>query len=112
MSHRTQKIKTTIATRGDLAPESRDLQHRFMEVDRPPGVDANKQSANIDNTKSESEQPTQTLELGSKWCSDEIEIFFTSKLETPSLIRCDFKFEFRFPKIRVRMANHPGRPPF
>lgn len=81
MSQRNQKIKTTIATRADHAAQSKDLQHRLLEADRPPGLDANKQSSCVDNTKSESEQPTPALDLGSKWCSDEIEIFFTSKLE-------------------------------
>lgn len=78
MSHRQPKTKTTIP--GSEALGTMQQAARQTELDKNSLVEANRNSATRDQTRSISDQPPSPTDLGSRWCPEEIEIFFTSKL--------------------------------
>lgn len=83
MSQRTlTKTKTTMISRSSTAIDQPSQAQMPIDSGKHNLTEANKLSINRDQTRSNSDNPVPQLDLGSKWCSDEIEIFFTSKFPT------------------------------
>ena len=112
MSHRAAlKKQTTISPQDQPTPASALSQsQKRLEPDKVRALEANRHSATRDNTRSNSDQPSASIDLGSRWCPEEIEIFFTCKLPRVKH-RPYFKFDYRISKIRLRVAEDTGRTP-
>lgn len=98
MSHKhLQKKQTTIPPSDQpRLPNATSQPDRRPEQDRVSTVEANKNSATRDNTRSISDQPNGMIDLGSRWCPEEIEIFFTCKCpKTFSMLISNLTIEFQ-----------------
>jgi len=78
MSHRQPRPKTTIPSKDQLGSTAATETLPFPANDHDQRHNRNQQAAEAERSKIQTDKPA-SLDLGSRWCPEEIEIFFSRK---------------------------------